>query len=130
MINRKLKLEQRQLLPINHSIIIDGFAELKTHINYLPFDSFCGICDKNMLVTAAVQKHVVEVRQVPVKMMKRGALFCESCSKRRGRINFLKNGNKFLEEENGKAELIDIEKEEKELQSQSKGLYSAADWPY
>lgn len=123
-------MKNRPLLPIKHTEIIDGFAELTNHKNYLPFSSFCGICDAKIDVTPADQKHVLEVKKVPVKMMKRGALLCEDCIKRRSRIKFLRKGNKFLEIENGKVDLSELEKEENELKSNSKGRYNSIDWPY
>ena len=114
----------------DHSIIIDGFAELINYKNYQPFSSFCGICDDQIIVTSAVQKHLIETKKVPVKMLKRGAIFCTTCKERRARINYLRKGNKFLEEENGRAELIDLEKEEQELKGNSTGLFSSSTWPY
>ena len=124
------KPKQEQLLPIKHADIIDGFTELQDHINYLPFNSFCGICDGKIAVSPRDQKHVLEVKKVPVKMMRRGALLCENCIKRRGRINYLKKGNKFIEEENGKTDLSKLESQEKELKWKSKGLFGSIDWPY
>lgn len=115
---------------INHNEIIDGFSELQDHKNYLSFNSYCGICDDKILVTPENQKYLLEEKKVPVKMLKRGALFCNSCSKRRARINYLRKGNQFLEEKNGRANLNELEKEENELERMSKSLYLSAEWPY
>ncbi|MDF1699242.1 MAG: hypothetical protein P1U56_25530 [Saprospiraceae bacterium] len=115
---------------IEHDKIIDGFAELYHHKKYIEFHSNCGICSTKICVTPRTQKYVLEVKGVPVKMMKRGALFCENCRKRRARINYLKKGNKFIEVENGKAELKSLRDEEYNLKWSSGGNDKTYDWPY
>lgn len=125
-----MKQVPKEPLLIDHSSIIDGFGELTEHKQYKPFNSYCGICDQNVYVTSAIQKYIVEINKVPVKMLRRGAIFCENCKTRRAKINYLKNGNKYLEVEEGKTELINLRKEEQEIKSQSKGLYESGEWPY
>jgi len=121
-VNRNTKIE--------HDKIIDGFAELTHHTNYIEFHVNCGICSIKICATPEIQKYVLEVKGVPVKMMKRGALFCENCSKRRARINYLKKGNKFIEVENGKTELKNLQDEENKFEWNSGASDKPYDWPY
>lgn len=124
------KLEQNQLLPINHQKIIDGFNQLAEHINYLPFESFCGICDDDIFVTAKKQQYILEEKRVPVKMLMRGAILCKKCAKRRAKMHFLRKGNHWTEIENGKELLQELEDEERLLQTNSKSSYLTVKWSY
>jgi len=115
---------------IEHDKIIDGFAELNNHKDYIEFYANCGICSTAICVTPEIQKYVLEIKGVPVKMMKRGALFCDNCRKRRARINYLKKGNKFIEVENGKIELKNLQEEERNVRWNSGANGNSYDWPY
>lgn len=122
--------KKEPLTPINHSSIIDGFGELHDSANYMPFDSYCGVCDKQIHVSPAAQKYLLEVKQIPVKFLKRGAIYCDECRDRRSRINYLRKGDKWLEVENGKEELNQLQNEESRLEAGSSNRYLDAKWPY
>ena len=123
-------LNNKEKVPINHANIIDGFSELHGIKHYISFSSYCGICDSEIFVSSMIQKFILEKNKVPVKFLKRGAVYCEECKDRRARINFLSKGDKWQVTENGKAELIELQNIENNLKSHSKGLYEKADWPY
>jgi hypothetical protein len=57
---------------IEHDKLIDGFAELTKHRHYLSFETFCGICDTPVTVSPKTQKYMLEVKAIPVKMLRRG----------------------------------------------------------
>ncbi len=109
--------EEEERLPIDHTKIMDGFGQLSRSKYYQAFYTNCGICNEKTFVTAKTQKYILEVKIIPVKMLQRGAVFCKSCTKRRGRINYLKKGNKFLKVENGRVELTRLRDEEQKLKS-------------
>lgn len=115
---------------IEHNKLIDGFAELTKHRCYLSFDTFCGICDAAVTVSPRTQKYMLEVKSIPVKMLRRGAVYCVKCRQRRSRINWLKRGDRWRAERNGKEELKDLLSEEQNLKNRSKRLYENAQWPY
>jgi hypothetical protein len=123
-------MKSKDTLPIAHSKLIDGFAQLKEYTHYLPFASFCGLCDVEIWVSAAVQQHLLETKRVPVKMLMRGAVFCEGCTQRRARINFLRKNDHYHTIENGLAELNRLLHEEREKSSSSAHRYHLAVWPY
>ena len=56
--------------------------------------------------------------------------YCVKCRRRRSRIKWLKSGDKWRTERNGKEELKDLLAEEQNLKSRSKRLYENAVWPY
>lgn len=117
-------------IKIDHEKIIDGFAELDHHKKYIEFHIHCGVCSTKTYVSPEIQKYILEIKGVPVKMMKRGALFCETCRKRRARINYLKKGNKYLEVENGKTDLKKLQDEENKIRRNSSRSIFTYDWPY
>lgn len=49
-------------------------------------------------------------------MLMRGAIFCEKCAKRRAKTHFLRKRNRWIEVENGKKLLQELEDEERTLQ--------------
>ena len=116
------------LLPIDHSAVIDGFGQLVNHVNYLPFETFCGLCDAPCHVTSRTQKHILETNRVPVKMLQRGAIYCERCRVRRTRINELRKADNYTRVVGGKEELDELIAEEKRMQS--KNRYLDGEWPY
>jgi len=115
---------------IDHDRVMDGHGQLLGYTSYVAFETYCGICDAPFLLTAADQKRLLEKRGVPVKMLRRGAAFCAACAKRRGRINYLKRGQRFLEVEGGREELAQLEAEERADRAGSSGRYESAAWPY
>jgi len=44
-----------ELVTINHSMLIDGFAELQQHTEYVSFDTNCGICGIPLRATPDIQ---------------------------------------------------------------------------
>jgi hypothetical protein len=100
---------------IDHTKLIDGFEELTKHRYYLPFQTFCGICDRLFELSPRVQKYMLEVRGIPVKMLQRGAVYCVKCRRRRSRINYLKSGDKWRAAPGGKEEMNDLIREERNL---------------
>lgn len=130
-INRRGEIKnERQRLPIDHRQLIDGFAELQHHVNYQAYRSFCGICDSQILVTAAIQKHLLEKKKIPVKFLRRGAVYCQTCKDRRVRINFLRKGDHFRAVEGGLDELKRLQAEELEEERKSKQRFHSDEWPY
>jgi len=115
---------------IEHGKVIDGFAELEKHSHYIAFDTFCGICDAPVSVSPELQKYLLEAKAIPVKMLRRGAVYCDKCRQRRSRINLLRSGDKWRMVQNGKDELEDLLAEERNLKSRSNHLYEGAMWPY
>jgi hypothetical protein len=80
-------MANRVRVPIDHSRLIDGFAELRGRTHYEDESLQCGDCGRAFVFTAAAQKYVFEVRGVPVKMRNRGAAFCDACRDVRARRN-------------------------------------------
>ena len=119
-------------MRIIHSKIMDGFGELARHKFYKSFRSHCGICDREIQVTPSVQKWLLEKKGLPVKMLRRGAVFCEACTRRRARIKYLrKNDNgKGIENGDGVQELEELSWQEACLEAESESLYENAHWPY
>ena len=118
------------LLSIDHSKIIDGFAELTNHVNYLPFDTYCGICDAECHVSPAAQKYILESNRVPVKMLQRGDVYCENCRARRAEINSLRRRDRHRDVEGGRELLDRLTNEENTLKAKSKRLFHNGNWPY
>jgi len=116
-------------LPIDHSRIMDGFQELARHASYVAFETFCGICDIAILATAFDQKHLLEAKGVPVKALRRGALFCRSCRTRRARIRELRKRTPRRDTEEF-VELRGLEAEEAEARRTAGRRYETARWPY
>ena len=118
------------LVPIEHARITDGFAELESHQYYRPLATYCGICDGPITVSALEQKYLLERGSVPVKRLRRGAVFCPECAKRRARIKALRSGDRWRTVPGGKEELSQLTAEEARLQAQSVHRYLHAEWPY
>ena len=127
----KRNARKEPLLPIDHSKIIDGFAELAGQVNYQLFDTFCGICSEETHVTPAVQKHLLEVKQLPVKFMHYGAIYCACCAKRRIHINFLRKKDRWHNIENGQEALQSLLADEEQLKkTPGQRQPNSSDWPY
>ena len=115
---------------INHHKLIDGFGELDGAHTYVPFETFCGICDAPFVLHPRIQKYMLEVRQIPVKMLQRGAVFCLSCRRRRSRLNWLHRHDRWREAPGGAEERDRLRSEEYKARALSKRLYETAVWPY
>jgi hypothetical protein len=113
-----------------HDKLIDGLVNWRSITAYLPFDTFCGVCDKPFSLSPRTQKYMLEVKSIPVKMLRRGAVYCVKCRRRRSRINWLKSADKWRTEPHGKEELNDLLEEERNLKSRSRHRYKIATWPY
>lgn len=118
------------LYPICHAQLIDGFGELKSHSRYLAFETFCAICDEPFTLHPGAQKYLLEVKQIPVKMLRRGAVFCVRCRKRRTRINWLHHHDRWRTVLNGAEERARLREEERQLAETSRQRYVGAIWPY
>jgi hypothetical protein len=116
--------------PISHHKLIDGFGELAASSVYLPFETFCGICDAPFVVHPRIQKYMLEVRQIPVKMLRRGAVFCLACRRRRSRLNWLRHHDRWRSTPGGADERDRLRSEENSALAQSRRLYETAPWPY
>ena len=121
--------DEHELL-IDHARIMDGFGELQGQRTYLPFATFCGICDTPLVLSAREQKYLLEVKGVPVKRLRAGAAFCAQCAARRGRINEIARGERWRHVQEGEAELAKLRTEERDAQAQSHQRYLHAEWPY
>lgn len=115
---------------IDHAKLIDGFGELTSSPVYVPLETFCGICDAPFVLAPRVQKYMLEVRQIPVKMLQRGAVFCVACRRRRSRINWLHSHDRFRTVDGGAEELARLRSDENQAQLYSKRRYQTALWPY
>ncbi|MBK7908303.1 MAG: hypothetical protein IPJ78_17320 [Gemmatimonadetes bacterium] len=115
---------------IDHAKITDGFGQLVGFVAYLAFESFCGICDDPIEVSAAEQKFLLEVKQVPVKMLLRGATFCARCRTRRAKINQLAQGERWRTIEGAGEELERLRAEESALMLESRNRSPGTKWPY
>lgn len=121
---------QEPLIPIDHARIVDSQAQLVGFPNYVPFDTYCGICDSKCHVTPRTQKYILEVRRVPVSALRQGAVFCESCRARRARIQALRRNDRWRTVEDGASELSRLEAEEAVARQNSKAQYTVGNWPY
>ena len=117
-------------VPIDHTKVTDGFGQLRGHGVYVPFATYCGICDDPVVLSPREQKYLLEVKGVPVKFLQRGAAYCQRCAKRRARINFLARGDRWRQEPDGAAELEGLRLEESTQQLHSRERYRKAEWPY
>lgn len=122
--------QDESLYPIDHSVIIDGFAELAQHNQYLPFDTPCGICGLACHVSSRQQKYILEVNRVPVKMLVRGAVFCEGCLERRVALKELRKGRHDHDKATAKALIEKYLAEEEKLKRQARPLSASTNWPY
>jgi hypothetical protein len=86
-------------VPIDHSKLCDGFAQLAFSKFYRDRDATCGVCRADFLLDARAQKEILERNGVPLKMLDRGAAFCPSCLPRRRRLNELNRWRRRLLEE-------------------------------
>jgi hypothetical protein len=120
--------EDEQL--IDHPKITDGFNELTAHRVYRPIETFCGICDVPIVVSPLEQKYLLEAKGVPVKGLRAGAVFCQSCAARRSRINYLTRGDRWRQEPNGASELDNLRSAERDAQARSLRRFRQAEWPY
>jgi hypothetical protein len=116
------------LYPIDHNAIMDGLSELAKHKHYIPFDTFCGICGEACHVTSREQKYILEVRGVPAKMLRRGAVFCDACLERRVKIKGLRQHHHDKGDSAGKLLLKKLIAEEDELKMRPREI--SGDWPY
>lgn len=115
---------------IDHAKIMDGFAELRGHVHYIPMNTFCGICDEPIQVSPASQKYLLEVKGVPVKFLRRGAALCKQCAQRRARMKFLAQSASQLGDKSGAEELGHLRTEERERRAKSLRSFESVDWPY
>lgn len=122
--------KKKQSVLIEHAKLVDGFGQLTLSPVYVPFETFCGICDAPFVLAPRVQKYMLEVRQIPVKMLARGAVFCVECRRRRSRINWLHSHDRWRSVPNGAEELQRLRSEEHDAHSRSKLRYQTAIWPY
>lgn len=122
------KEKDESLHPIDHSAIMDGLSELTAYKNYKPFDTFCGICGAACHVTSREQKYILEVKGVPAKMLRRGAVFCDMCLERRVKIKGLRKHHHDKGDSAGKVLLKKLIAEEDALKMQPKEIGS--NWPY
>ena len=117
-------------VPIDHKKVTDGFSQLRGREVYVPLSTFCGVCDDPIELTPREQKYLLEVKGVPVKMLQRGAAFCQRCAKRRARINYLAREERWRQEPDGKAELEQLRMEERANMLHSRERFRGAKWPY
>ncbi len=68
--------DEKATVPIDHTQVVDGFGELSSRTHYAPYKTRCGRCGASFCFTAAAQKYVYEVRQVPLKS---NAKYCSRC---------------------------------------------------
>src|SRR5690349_7832468 len=120
--------EDEQL--IDHPKVTDGFNELAAHRVYRPLETFCGVCDVPTVVSPQEQKYLLEAKGVPVKGLRAGAAFCQSCAARRSRINYLARGEQWRQEPNGASELEKLRSAERDAQARSQRRFLQATWPY
>jgi hypothetical protein len=73
---------------------------------------------------------MLEVNRVPVKMLQRGAVFCEPCRVRRSRIKALRKEHPQRQGQSGVEELDRLEAEEADAQRGAGRKYEKASWPY
>jgi hypothetical protein len=76
-------------VPIDHTKVCDGFAQLASSKFYRDRDATCGICGRDFILGALAQKEILEQNGVPVKFLDRGAAFCGTCLPIRRRIKAL-----------------------------------------
>lgn len=119
-----------QNVPIEHGKLIDSVGLLRGFRLYRPIKTFCGICDAPFTLSPAVQKYILEVNRVPVKMLQRGAIYCVACRRRRSRIKWRKRGDRWRTEPKRKEELDRLVAEEEELKRNSKCRYETAKWRF
>lgn len=117
-------------VQIDHARIVDGFGEMRAHSVYRPLRTYCGVCDSQVELSPATQKYMLEVVGVPVKMLRRGAVFCVPCRKRRSRITWLESGDRWRGCPEWQSELRLLRSEERTLKAQSERRYETAPWPY
>ncbi len=115
---------------IDHLRVTDGFGQLDGHLYYRPLRTYCGICDTPFTLMPRVQKYMLEVKGIPVKMLKSGAVYCVECRRRRSRINWLKSGDRWRSEPYGQEALRHLQDEEQKLEARSQHRYKDAPWPY
>src|SRR3954449_9872814 len=92
-------------IPIDHSQITDGFADLSSHQFYRSLSTYCGICDRPITLSPLEQKYLLEKNSVLVKIVRRGPAFSGEGVKRRARIKLLRAGEHWRSQEGGKEEL-------------------------
>jgi hypothetical protein len=122
--------DQKVTFAINHHKLIDGFGELNGSRVYVPFATFCAICDAPFVLHPRIQKYMLEVRQIPVKMLRRGAVFCLECRRRRSRINWLHRHDRWRSITGGGEERDRLRTAESNALAHSRRLYASAVWPY
>ena len=118
------------LVPIDHHRIVDGVGQLDGCVSYVPFDTYCGICDESCHVAPRMQKYILEENGVPVKSLQRGAVFCERCRARRARIHALRRGDGWRRVPGGAEEVERLEREERDARAESRRRFEGAPWPY
>ena len=115
---------------IDHAKVMDGFGQLRGHEVYRPIATFCGICDEPIELSAREQKYLLEVKGVPVKFLRRGAAYCQRCTARRARINYLRRGDRWRQEPEAADELARLRAEERDHLGHSRQRFRGAEWPY
>lgn len=115
---------------ISHQSIVDGFGELAASRVYVPLETFCGVCDVPIVLLPEDQKHLLEVRRIPVKMLRRGAARCVPCRQRRSRLDWLRQHDRWRSVPGGAEERDLLDSQESEARAKSKRRYELATWPY
>jgi hypothetical protein len=121
---QKGKRTPKGAIRIDHAKVIDGHRELIGN-HYIGFDSHCR-CDQPIHISADTQRYLLEEKQIPVKMLMRGAVLCEDCRRRRARMAVLRD----LSTETAREELRKLEQEEDRIETTSNRKYERASWPY
>lgn len=118
--------DDRTRIKIDHDKLIDGFGQLARFVRYRTFETSCSVCDASVVLSPLDQKHLLEERKIPVKMLMRGAVRCPACRARRERIKaLLRVGGR-----SGHAEARSLTEEENALSAASSHKYRHAPWPY
>lgn len=115
--------------PIDHARIMDGFGELARFSHYIPFRTGCGVCGARILVTVAAQKYLLEVKGVPVKVLRSGrGAYCTACISRRVRMKAL------CSEVQTREQAVELERLRAEVWAEQRGRRLGPDpcdgWPY
>lgn len=117
-------------VPIDHDVIIDPWGELRQHEHYVPYHGFCGICDTAFVVTPRIQKFLLEIKRIPVKMLTEGAAYCGSCARRRGRMKSLARAMSQRGEKGLHEQWYALRDEERALREGVTRRVVWGDWPY
>lgn len=122
--------QSEDLYPIDHNAIMDGFLQLKGFKEYIPFYTFCRICQSDIRVSSKDQKYILEANTVPVKQLG-SSVYCKECLQRRVAIKRLSQHAQDKKDAPGKIQLQKLMAEENEIKKQAKRPKRyKIDWPY